>query len=216
MELAGGGNGQTMAITDADPRGSDPGSVTCWLIKMRSGDHEAAARIWNMYYQRLVQFAERRLGHNSDYATDSEDLVHSAFRRFCLAAMAGRYEEVAGRRELWDLLITCTLNRIRKHLRTQRTQKRTPPGNRSAGQFQAEILEDLRRPDAGAIMADLLQCWLQRLDEEDPTGELRQIAVLRMEQRSADSISKSLRRSKTLILAKIRLIELIWERCEDL
>jgi DNA-directed RNA polymerase specialized sigma24 family protein len=205
-----------MAMSDTDSVDSDPGSVTCWLMKMQSGDHEAAARIWALYYDRLVQFAERRLLHNADYATDSEDLVHSAFRRFCLAAMSGRYREIEGRRELWDLLITCTLNRIRKHLRSQRTQKRTPPGERSSGQFEAEILEDLRRPDAGAIMADLLQCWLLRLGEEDPTGELRQIAVMRMEQLSAESISRSLRRSKTLILAKIRLIELIWERCEQL
>jgi DNA-directed RNA polymerase specialized sigma24 family protein len=195
---------------------ADTGSVTQWLLKLRSGDHEAAARLWSMYYSRLVQFAERRMGGNSDHATDSEDLVHSAFRHFCLAAMSGRYGDLSGRRELWDLLITCTLNRIRNHLRAQRAVKRQARGDRVRYEDAELVLADLRRPEAGVVMADLLNHWLEQLDQEDPSGELRQVAVWRMEQRSADWIARALRRSKTVVLSQIRVIGLVWERCEEL
>jgi hypothetical protein len=194
----------------------DPGSVTRWLLKLRAGDHDAAARIWSQYYSRLVQFAERRMSGNADHATDGEDLAHSAFRQFCLAAMSGRYGQLSDRSELWDLLITCTLNKIRNHIRSQRALKRQSRGDRLMFQDDALVLADLRRPETGVEMADLLNCWLQQLDREDASGELRQVAIWRMEQRSADWIARALRRSKTVVLSQIRMIALIWERCEEL
>jgi predicted transcriptional regulator len=65
-------------------------------------------------------------------------------------------------------------------------------------------------------MSDLLNYWLQRLDAEDATGELRLIALLRMEEHTADEIARRLRRRKTVVLQKIQLIRLIWEQCENL
>ncbi|MGV2341112.1 MAG UNVERIFIED_CONTAM: hypothetical protein LVR18_46355 [Planctomycetaceae bacterium] len=38
--------------------------------------------------------------------------------------MKGRYAELSDREDLWDLLIVYTLNRVRRHFRTDKAQKR--------------------------------------------------------------------------------------------
>lgn len=45
-------------------------------------------------------------------------------------------------------------------------------------------------------MSDLLAYWMERLDAEDPSGELRTIALMRMEHRTADEIARALQRAR--------------------
>jgi hypothetical protein len=63
-------------------------------------------------------------------------------------------------------------------------------------------------------MADMVQCWLNRLDLEDPSGELRQIAIWSMEDISGSEIARILKKRKSYVLQQIRLIRLLWEECE--
>jgi hypothetical protein len=183
---------------------------------MRAGDAAAAKQIWGRYYDRLVQFAEQRMRENPDRSVDSEDLAHSAFRRFCSALMTGRYPELGNRADLWNLLIVYTLNRVRRHFRDSSAQKRLPECGKVIEFSAHQALHDLRLPETPTVMSDLLNYWLQRLDAEDATGELRLIALLRMEEHTADEIARRLRRRKTVVLQKIQLIRLIWEQCENL
>lgn len=193
----------------------EAGSVTRWLKRMKSGDSIAAQRIWGRYYQRLVQFAEHRMQGNPDRAVDSEDLAHSAFRRCCLALMAGRYGELNDRDDLWSLLIVYTLNRVRRHFRDSTAQKRRLIKGGLIELSGELALSDLRRPETPTVMSDLLSYWMERLDAEDSSGELRTIALMRMDHRTADEIARALRRRKTIVLQKIQLIRLIWEQCEQ-
>lgn len=189
--------------------------MTLWLQQMRTGNAVAASEIWDRYYDRLVQFAGRRMRGNRDHAVDSEDLVHSAFGRFCTVLMSGGYPDLGDRDDLWNLLIVYTLNRVRRHFRASNAQKRRPE-SAVAHEFTADqALQDLRLPETQAVMSDLLDHWLQRLDAEDSTGELRRIAVMRMDECPADEIARALKRRKTIVLQKIHLIRLIWEQCEN-
>jgi hypothetical protein len=63
-------------------------------------------------------------------------------------------------------------------------------------------------------MADMVQSWLDRLDLEDPSGQLRQIAIWCMEEISGSEISRILKKRKSFVLQQIRLIRLLWEDCE--
>jgi hypothetical protein len=63
-------------------------------------------------------------------------------------------------------------------------------------------------------MADLVNSWLARLDQEDPTGQLKQIAIWTMDDISGSEIARILKKRKSLILQQIRLIRLLWEECE--
>lgn len=193
----------------------DAGSVTRWLRQMKSGDSVAAQEIWGRYYSQLVRFAEQRLQENPDCAVDGEDLAHSAFRRCCAALMTGRYAELNDREDLWNLLIVYTLNRVRRHFRDSAAQKRQR-GQGEVIELSGELaLYDLQQPETATVMSDLLAFWMERLDAEDPTGELREIALMRMDHRTADEIARALQRRKTVVLQKIQLIRLIWEQCEQ-
>lgn len=193
----------------------DAGSVTRWLQQMKSGDAVAAQQIWGRYYQQLVQFAEHRMRGNPDYAVDSEDLAHSAFRRCCVALMTGRYGELNDREDLWNLLIVYTLNRVRRHFRDSTAQKRQLERGEPVELSGELALYDLQQPETATVMSDLLAYWMERLDAEDPSGELRTIALMRMEHRTADEIARALQRRKTIVLQKIQLIRLIWEQCDQ-
>jgi hypothetical protein len=70
---------------------------------------------------------------------------------------------------------------------------------------------EISGPDAQAEMADLIETLFRRLDQEDPTGELRQIALLKLEEHSASAIAKRLKRRKNHVLQRIRLIRILWE-----
>ena len=192
------------------------GSVTTWLRKMQGGDSEALAWIWRRYYPLLVRYSDRCCMPALDSAVDSEDLVQSAFGKFCIAVVAGKYSSMAGRCDLWNMLAACTLNRVRKHLRFSRALKRLPPGGRLSPITPTEQIPQNGDPNLEVILEDLLQRWLCCLDSEDPTGELRQIAIYRLQQFSADPISRITHRRKTIVLAKMRLIELIWDKCEKI
>jgi hypothetical protein len=53
------------------------------------------------------------------------------------------------------------------------------------------------------------------LDREDPTGELKQIAIWSMDDISGSEIARILKKRKSSVLLQIRLIRLLWEECES-
>ena len=192
----------------------DIGSVSHWLRDIKAGDDNAVDAIWQRYYERVVHFAIRKMKINPDQAVDGEDIAQLALHRFCLNVTSGRYPNLDDREQLWDLLAVFTLNRIRKHLRACNTIKRSGTVVSFLKFPRAQALIDLRAPEAPTIMKDMVKYWLDRLDEEDPTGELRQIAVWSMEEISGSEIARILKRRKSYVLQRIRLIRLLWEECE--
>jgi hypothetical protein len=70
---------------------------------------------------------------------------------------------------------------------------------------------ELSGPVAQAELADLLAMLLRVLDQEDPSGELRQIALLQLEEYSASAIARKLKRRKSYILQRVRMIRILWQ-----
>lgn len=204
-----------MASVDNPPLGENIGSVTRGLRALQAGEVSAVEFIWRRYYERVVQFAGRKMLLSPDRAVDGEDIAQIAMNEFCSAVQSGRYQELANRDQLWDLLAVFTLNRIRKHLRACNTLKRSGQSGSRVEISGANLLGDLRSPEAPIILQDLIRHWLQRLDQEDPTGELRQIAVWTLEDVSGSEIARILKKRKSVILQRLRLIRLLWEACED-
>lgn len=192
----------------------DTGSVSNWLKELKIGDQNAVEAIWNRYYQRVVEFAIQKMRMNPDRAVDGEDIAQLTMHRFCLNATSGNYPDLDDRQQLWDLLVVYTLNRIRKHLRECNRNKRSGM-HRLVFEFKrSQAIEDLRSPEAPTIMADMVQSWLDRLDREDPSGQLKQIAIWSMEDISGSEIARIMKKRKSAILQQIRLIRLLWEEYE--
>jgi hypothetical protein len=192
----------------------DIGSVSHWLKELKTGDNLAVEAIWNRYFQKIVELASRKMKVNPDRAVDGEDIAQLAMHRFCTNATLGCYPNLDDREQLWDLLVVFTLNRIRKHLRACNTLKRSGLHTQVFEFRQLEVLKDLQTPDAPTIMADMVDAWLKRLDQEDPSGQLKQIAIWSMDGISGSDIARILKKRKSFVLHQIRLIRLLWEECE--
>jgi len=190
---------------------TEPGSITQWLQRLHSGEADAAKEIWNRYYPRVVRLAALQLIKNDDRSIDEEDVAQSTFRTVYLAVMNGKYPDIEDRRDLWRLLLVSTLNRVRRHHRDSHALKRSVNELVTQDQSRRRLIKEISGPDAQAEMADLIETLFRRLDQEDPTGELRQIALLKLEEHSASAIAKRLKRRKNHVLQRIRLIRILWE-----
>jgi hypothetical protein len=190
---------------------TEPGSITQWLQRLHSGEADAAKEIWNRYYPRVVRLAALQLIKSDDRSIDEEDVAQSTFRTVYLAVMNGKYPDIEDRRDLWRLLLVSTLNRVRRHHRDSHTLKRSVNELVTQDQSRRRLILEISGPDAQAEMADLIETLFRRLDQEDPTGELRQIALLKLEEHSASAIAKRLKRRKNHVLQRVRLIRILWE-----
>ena len=94
------------------------------LQLFRTGNEDAASELYGRYAERLDFLASRGLGSNMRSLVGSEDVVQSIFRTFFRRAAAGDYE-VPEDSELWNLLVTISLNKLRAIGLHYRRQKRS-------------------------------------------------------------------------------------------
>jgi DNA-directed RNA polymerase specialized sigma24 family protein len=191
------------------------GSVTCWLEPLRAGDDEAAHRLWQRYFRRLVGLARRCL-HGAHCALgDEEDVALSAFASFCRAAEAGRFPRLADRDDLWRLLLTLTARKAFHLLRDEGAQKR---GGRVVRLGQADspegtplleqVLSARPTPEMAAQAADECKRLLRSLMND----ELREVAVLRMQGYTVDEIARLRTCSRDAIKRRLRVIRYVWAK----
>lgn len=181
------------------------------MLSLKSGNPTATHAIWERFYPKLVQAANKRLLKNPDPATSGEDIAQSSFRNVCLGVLEGKYPQLENRDDLWRLLMSSMINRVRSHYRSINAQKRTVAQQESIDWIDDELLTELNSHEAQSQLDDLIDFLLVKLDQEDSSGELRQIALLYLHEHSASEIAKILHKRKTNILHKVQLIRSLWE-----
>ncbi|MFN8705174.1 MAG: ECF-type sigma factor, partial [Planctomyces sp.] len=72
-------------------------SITFWINQLKTGDVEAAQRLWELYFLRMVELARRKLEGVPKAVADEEDVALSAFRSFCSGARQGRFSQLVDR-----------------------------------------------------------------------------------------------------------------------
>ena len=80
--------------------------------RLKQGDADAAQRLWERYFARLVQLAHNKLGSLPRGAADAEDVALSAFASFCQASEDSRFPRLNDRADLWQLLVMLTATGI--------------------------------------------------------------------------------------------------------
>lgn len=189
----------------------DPGSISRWLHCLKAGDKSATEVLWNRFYPKLVRIANKKLVQNPDPAVGGEDIAQSSFRNVCQGVLDGRYPQLDNRDDFWKLLFVSMANRVCSHFRKCGSQKRNALLRDPSEAIDDELMSQLNSQEAQTELADLIEYLLGKLDLQDPSGELRQIALLYLDEHSASSIAKTLQRRKTNILHKIQWIRAIWE-----
>lgn len=196
--------------------------ITEWLEQLQVGDSVAAEKLWQCYFQRIVELARRKLEGAGCRLADEEDVALSAFKSFCLGAREGRFPKLSDRKSLWSLLVAITAHKATDLIRHENRQKRGGAGVVVDGQgglrrkkYDVERLNDFiceqPTPEFAAQLAEQLKLLLSRLDcAEDP--DLIKIALAKMQGESTSDIAEQLGCVRRTVERKLLLIRNIWEQ----
>ena len=199
-------------------------AITQWIDELRAGDSAAAEKIWQRYFQQLVQLAKQRLEGAGRAVADEEDVALSAFKSFWLGAREGRFPKLTDRDSLWSLLVAITAHKATDLIRHQNRLKRGGQGvdvsdlDRSPGIINIErlskIVYEQPTPEFAAQISEQFDLLLSKLDHaRDP--DLIKIALAKMQGDSTADISLQLGCVRRTVERKLTLIRRIWDNeCE--
>jgi RNA polymerase sigma factor (sigma-70 family) len=198
-----------------------PGTVSHWVAQLKAGDAEAAQRLWNSYFGRLVALARQMLRGAPRAAADEEDVVLSAFDSFCRGVEQGRFPRLDDRDDLWQLLFVITRRKAIDLVQHERRQKRRPkPGDgavRHASALESDssapgglnqVADSEPTPEMAAEGAEECRRLLDLLGD----ATLQSIAVAKMEGYTSEEIAAQLGCSLPTVERKLRRIRLTWQR----
>jgi RNA polymerase sigma factor (sigma-70 family) len=194
------------------------GSVTGMLLGLRSDDpvarDTAARQIWDRYFRDLLMLARKNLDKRIRLRTDEEDVAQSMFKSFCLRQQRGEFD-LAGRDELWKLLVTITLRKARNAAKAHRREKRDVSRERTlSGSDETEsagwVLEQIEGAEPSpAVAAELNEALERRLQAlGDP--ELREIALWRLQGETNGEIAGRLNCTERSVERRLARIRSLW------
>lgn len=187
------------------------GSITHWIHEVQEGDHVAARRLWERYYQRLVHLARIRLGTSPRRVFDEDDLASRVFESFFQAASAGRFPNLSDRDELWRLLIKMTAQKAIDLNRHDARQRRGAGKVRGESVFDSttegrqaltQIIGNEPNPEFVATMKEQVGMMMQTLQSE----ELQQLAVGKLEGFSNAELAAKFDCSERTVERRLKLI----------
>jgi DNA-directed RNA polymerase specialized sigma24 family protein len=184
-----------------------PGTVTGWIGALKENDPDAAQRLWDAYFRRLVDLARVQLRDASRRAADEEDVALSAFDSFFRGVERGRFPHLDDRDDLWRLLVVITFRKARNLAKHERR------ASRGSGQvcMLSDLAEDVAdgepSPELAARAADECRWLLGLLRNES----LRSVALLKMEGHTNEEIAAKLGYVRSSVDRKLQAIRQIWQ-----
>lgn len=82
------------------------------LLRIRSGQADAATDLYRRYARRIRALAQKQIGAKLGGRLEPEEIVQSVFRTFFRRLTEGHYEVPAGE-EIWGLFLVIALNKVR-------------------------------------------------------------------------------------------------------
>ena len=195
-------------------------SVTLMIERLEEGRPDAAAELWERYFDRLVSLARNRLGNAERRVEDEEDIATTVFFALCDGAKNGRFEKLKNRHDLWVLLVAITSNKAVDQVRRQTSKKRglglvrgdsvLAASGSSPGKF-TEIISDAPSPELLALMDEQFQTLLDLLRDDLQ----RWIVRLRLAGHSNREISDKVNISLRSVERKLEVIRDTWSTVLD-
>ncbi|MCH8042130.1 MAG: sigma-70 family RNA polymerase sigma factor [Planctomycetes bacterium] len=149
----------------------------------RGGDDEAATELFERYYGRLIELIRRQMGWRLKQVEGSVDVAQSVLRSF-FKQLRDKQVTVGPDDDLWPLLVTVALNKIRNRGKFWSRQRRDPRRQSPL----VEGLDPLERepsPDDAAVVQDLIEQLLAPF-----SGRRRQIIELILQGEPVKSIAE--------------------------
>jgi RNA polymerase sigma-70 factor (ECF subfamily) len=172
---------------------SDP-SFADLMARLRAGDEDAAARVFERFARRLIALARRRLDQLLRQKIDPEDILQSVFKSFFRRHADGRLD-LKDWDSLWTMLAVITVRKCGHKIEQLHTQRRDVRKERStSGEASASAWEALARdptPLEAAVLSETVERLMHGLEERD-----RQILQLRLQEYTIPEISARVGRTQ--------------------
>jgi len=192
-------------------------SVTHWIAQLKAGDHIAAQKLWENYFDKLVRLARQKLQDEPRRLADEEDVALSAFDSFCQGAQQGKIPQLEDRNSLGGLLVVITARKALDLVNYNRREKRGGGKVRGESVFlglamapEAEagldqVIGSEPAPEFAAQVAEGCRRLLDRLED----AELRSIALWKMEGYTNAEIAARLGCVTVTVERRLRLVRSI-------
>jgi RNA polymerase sigma factor (sigma-70 family) len=165
--------------------------------QFRQCNARAADELFARYVERLTEMVRWQMAPALRRRLDPEDVIQSAYRSFFVRARGGEFViERSG--DLWKLLVTITLNKLRRQIVHYRAQKRSIQRDRPLD--DPTLVEDLNEIAAGPsplealAAADELESFMTKLSPLE-----RRVLELRLQERRWDEIAAATGRSERTV-----------------
>lgn len=170
----------------------------CLVNRFRDGEQAAATELYLRYARRLQALTVSKTPDVLATRFDPEDVVQSVFRTFFRRVNEGLYDVEPGK-QLWQLLLVISLNKLRKMAKHHRAQKRDASRTQgSAALEEAEQFAAGGRAQQDEASLAILQMVIDEL-LADLTDSQRNIIRLRIEGHAAAEIAERTKRSKRTV-----------------
>jgi len=196
---------------------SKPASVTVWIEQLRAGDPDSASKLWERFFDRLVDYARRQLGGANRRVTDEEDIAAGVMAALCQCADRGKLPTLQNRDDLWRLLLAWTRHDVLDHVRKDQRLKRgagAVRGDSGFENFGPRGDEQADRAPTAAALAEMEEQFRHLLDRL-PDATLQQIAVDKMHGFTNEQIATRFAVTTRTIERKLGLIRRFWSEPEN-
>jgi RNA polymerase sigma-70 factor, ECF subfamily len=149
---------------------AEPAADQALLIRLRNGDERAASEVVDLYADRLVRLASRRISQRLASRIGAEDIVQSVFRTFFHRARQGEFE-LHDREDMTRLLARITLRKtfrqVAHHLRDKRSVAREAVADDDSQKFLLGLLAREPAPEEAVALLDEMETLLAGLKDDD-------------------------------------------------
>lgn len=194
-------------------------SVSYWIAHLKDGHLDAAQQLWNRYAERLVQVAQHRLKYAPKRLADEEDVAASVFQSLCRGAVAGRFQNIKDRDDLWWLLLSITRQKAVNHIRRETAQKRGSKQTQGESEIDGLVssnggfdLDNLVGDDPTPEFLAMLDEQFDRLMTLLRDDNLRTIALMRIEGYTMQEVADSMGTALRTVERKAQLIRSRWQQ----
>ena len=185
------------------------------LDAMQKGDDRAFDTFFKQYYDRLVQYAKKKIGTFPLRTLDEEDVAMSAMNSLFNSLRENRIEAQSSV-ELWQILLTITKRKLINLREGQHTQKRgggnvrgdsiwVQTGEGNIFHEQQDMRLDIA-PDARAELLETTELLFRQLKDD----RTRQIARLMLEGYRINDIAEELNCVRRTVERKVGQIRKLW------